>query len=177
MSLRVASAVVAILIAAPATWADQVRVVKRGDARLHGLRAVDVYVHSILADGIACGLTVESLQAAAVTALRKRGIGATISEKASSWFNTVHVEAQTLRADGGCITSLNVDLTTHVEAIPDADRYAAADAWGSLLVGELSLARRSGLTSSTRDQHRRAVGDALADHVTAIGERIGAANQ
>jgi len=111
-----------------------------------------------------------------MSALRAAGIKASVSAKAGSWFYTVYVTAESSAADGRCVTAVSAELVAQVEGIPEADRYAPQDAWGSLLVGQMPLIREGSLVSSDRVEHASGVAAALGDQVSAIGARIGAVN-
>ena len=158
----------------PVAGAPVVRVVRYGDDRLSGITAVDVVVNATNAD--ACGLSQSAVQEAAVAALRAAGITASASAKASSWFYTVYVTAESAAADGHCVTAVRGELMAQVSGIPDADRAAPQDAWGSLLVGEMPLVRQSVLVSSNQAEHAAQVHDAVREQLTAIGARIKTVN-
>src|SRR4029078_1864534 len=126
---------------------DQVRVVRYGDDRLAGITTVDVVV--ILTGDETCGLRPGAVQESAVAALRRAGIKATASAKASSWFHTVYLRLDSGIAANECVTAVETELVAQVQGIPEADKSAGPGAWGSLLVGELSLLRESALTISS----------------------------
>ena len=157
-----------------AAGAPVVRVVRYGDDRLSGITAVDVVVNAMNAD--ACRLSRAAVQDAAVAALRAAGIAASASAKASSWFYTVYVTAESAAAGGHCVTAVRGELMAQVSGIPDADRAAPQDAWGSLLVGEMPLVRQSVLVSSKHAEHASRVNDAVREQLTAIGARIKTVN-
>ena len=153
----------------------QVRVVRYDDDRLSGITAVDVVVNEMNAN--ACGLSRAALQDSAVTALRAAGTTASVSAKASSWFYTVYVTAESSAADGRCVTAVRAELMAQVSGIPEADRSAPQDGWGSLLVGEMPLVRQSAMVNSSRTGHAAQVDAVVREQVTAIGARIKAVNQ
>jgi hypothetical protein len=177
MNSAVAVVAIAGVLATSAAAAGQVREVKRADDRLHGMTAVDIVVETSAPTGDKCRPTDEALQRVARAALAALGVQASVSERASSSFNTVYVRAESTRAAGQCVSAVAADLVTHVDGIPDAERALPRDAWGSLLVGELSLIRRFGLVASSAADHERHVERAVADHLGAIGARIRAANK
>jgi hypothetical protein len=143
--------------------------------RLSGITAVDVVVSEMNAN--ACGLSRAALQDSAVTALRAAGTTASVSAKASSWFYTVYVTAESSAADGRCVTAVRAELMAQVSGIPEADRFAPQDGWGSLLVGEMPLVRQSAMVNSSRTGHAAQVDAVVREQVTAIGARIKAVNQ
>ena len=68
------------------------------------------------------------------------------------------------------------ELVGHVQGIPEADRDAPAGAWGSLLVGELSLARESTMNVSPPAAHAVQVEATVVEQLAAVGERMRRAN-
>jgi len=98
------------------------------------------------------------------------------SAKAISWFYTVYVTAESAAADGHCMTAVRGELMAQVNGIPDADRAAPQDTWGSLLVGEMPLVRQSVLVTSNQAEHASQVNDAVREQLTAIGARIRTVN-
>jgi len=176
--VRPALALVIAAILAPGLDALQgphVRVVRYGDDRLSGITAVDVVAGDMRAN--ACGLSQAMLQETALTALRAAGMTASVSERASSWFYTVYVTAESSAADGQCVTAVSTELVAQVDGIPEPDRGAAPDAWGSLLVGQMPLVRESALVSSGRAEHAGRVASTLGAQVSGIGARIRAVNE
>jgi hypothetical protein len=177
MRRRVGAFAAAALLVAALAQAGQVRVVKRDDQRLQGLTTVDIVVETSTADDAGCAPAPAALQQTARAALAALGLQASVSERASSWFNTVYLRAESIRVADQCVTAFAAHLIVHVDGIPAADRSLPTDAWGSLLVGELSLARRSGLVASPTAVHARQVERAVVEHLNAIGARIRAANE
>jgi len=166
----------AMLAAAVASLhAEQVRVVRYGDDRLTGVMSVDVVV-SMSPGGEACRLTSSALQDAAVAALRQSGIKASVSARASSWFYTVYVRLASVAAADRCVTAVETQLVAQVQGIPEADRDAPAGAWGSLLVGELSLLRESMMAVSPPAAHPARVEATVVEQLAAVGERMKRAN-
>lgn len=151
-----------------------VRVVRYDDGRLTGITAVDVVVHATNLE--ACGISRAAVQDAAVASLRAGGVAASVSAKASSWFYTVYVTVESSAANEHCVTAVRGELMAHVSGIPDADRTASQDAWGSLLIGEMPLVRHSGLVSSTKSEHASRVGETVRDQLSAIAVRIKTVN-
>jgi len=158
---------------APGT--PSVRVVRYGDDRLRGITAVDVVTGDMRANG--CGLTQATLQESAIAALRAAGVKASVSARASSWFYSVYVTAESSAANGRCVTAVSAELVAQVDGIPEADRFAAQDAWGSLLVGQMPLVRESALVSSGSAEHAARVVSTLGERVSEIGARIRAVNE
>jgi hypothetical protein len=171
------SAIEAVQEPRPVPLTSPVRVVKHGDDRLTGINAVDVLVEDLTPDAARCGLSKRDLQDTAATALVAAALRATISQKASSWFYTVYVRAHTAAADQHCVTAVDAELMTRVDGIPEIDRYATDGAWGSLLVGDLSLIRTTAVASSLRADHAPRVRDTVRDQLKRIGLRIAAANK
>ena len=161
----------------PVPLASPVRVIRRGDDRLKGIDTVDVLVNELGDDSVTCGISRPALQQAAVSALVASGVKATVSEKASSWFFTVHVTVQTARIDDRCATSVHTELRTRVDAIPEIDRYATNGEWGSLMIGELSLIELSAIAGSPRSNHAAQIQDIVQNQVAIIGSRIRTANK
>jgi hypothetical protein len=167
----------ALAVGAAATiHASQVRVVRHGDDRLTNITAVDVVVQQSEPETSACGLSQSTLQEAAVATLRAAGVKASVSGRASSWFYTVYVNAQSAAAGNRCVTAVDTELMAQVDGIPEADRHAAEGAWGSLLVGQMPLIRQSALVSSERPDHAARLENAMREHLNTIGARIRAAN-
>jgi hypothetical protein len=159
-----------------AAAASQVRVVRYGDDRLTGITQVDVVV-SIAGDVDRCPIDRARLQQAAVETLRALQVRATVSEKASSWFYSVLVSAHAAAVGGSCASAIGAELIAQVDGIPEADRHAAPGAWGSLLVGRLSLIRETAMVTSRAPEHAVPVETALRAQIAAIGERISAVNR
>jgi hypothetical protein len=155
----------------------QVRVVRRGDDRLRGIRSVDVVVIDTPPSDSECAVGTRTLQEGAVAALQATGLRGTVSAKAPSWFYTVEIDVRSLRAGEHCVTSLSADLIAHVDGSPEADRGLPANAWGSLLVGTMRLVHESALLAAPRDQHAMRVAAELRARLTAIGERVKRANE
>jgi hypothetical protein len=159
----------------PVPLTSAVRVIRRGDERLRGVSAVDVVV-DLSAASASCGLSRPRLQDDVRTRLVGRGLRASISEKASSWFYTVSLALDTLVVHDRCVTSVRVQLSTPVDAIPEIDRYATSGQWGSLLVGQLPLIESSKLIESPADEHPRRVRMLLDEQLDALAGRVAAAN-
>jgi hypothetical protein len=159
----------------PAAGAPGVRVVRYGDDRLSGITAVDVVAGDMRAN--TCGLSRGMLQETAIDGLRAAGMKASVSAKASSWFYTVYVTAESSAVDGRCVTAVTAELVARVDGIPEVDRNAPQDAWGSVLVGQMPLVRQSALVSSRRADHAARVASTLGEQVRAIGARIRAVNE
>jgi hypothetical protein len=154
----------------------QVRVVRRGDERLVGITRVDVVVGG-LDETAVCGVRKPELQQQAVAQLVAAGLRASASERDSSWFYSVRVDVRSQRVNGSCATALATDLIAHGDAVPEADRHAAPQDWGSLLVGEMTLIHDLALVSGRAADHAAAVAASLAAQTAAIGERIRTANR
>jgi hypothetical protein len=165
-----------LMLLAEVTAAGQTRVVLYGDDRLAGIREVDVVV--IVSDDSTarCPVTRSALQTSTIGILRASGIRATISEKASSWHHTVQVTVQTRAAGTGCASAVTTELATHVEGFPDADKVAPPGAWGSILVGPMTLVRENDLVTSAPREHDAAVQAAVGAQAAALGERVRRAN-
>jgi hypothetical protein len=155
----------------------QVRVVRRGDDRLRGVRSVDIVVTHASASDRECAVATQALEEGAVTALQATGLRGTVSAKAPSWFYTVEIEVRSRRADESCVTSLSADLVAHVDGWPEADRGLPANAWGSLLVGTMRLIHEAALVSAPPARHATHVTQELHARLTAIGERVRRANE
>src|SRR5687767_2726477 len=97
-----------------AAAAAQVRVVRYGDDRLAGITQVDVVV-SIAGDVDRCPIDRVRLQQAAVETLRASRVAATVSEKASSWFHSVLVNAHAAAVGGGCASAIGAELIAQVD--------------------------------------------------------------
>ena len=161
----------------PVPFTSPVRVVKRGDERLHGIRMVDILVGNLSAAAARCGLLKGSLQQAARDALTTAQLGTSISEKDRSWFYTVHVTSDTIATSGRCVTALRTRLVTQVDGVPEVDRFATSGEWGSLLVGEMVLIEESALVESAAADHAARVRHAIREHTSTVGTRVKAANQ
>ena len=155
----------------------QVREVRQGDDRLKGISAVDVAIDPVSEEAARCGITREMLQKTAVDTLAGAGLKASLSEKASSWFYTVYATVSSLTSGRQCSSSVVTELTAQVAGIPEADRHAAPDKSGSLLVGQLTLIRHNGIVSSRTAGHAGDVRSLLREHLTGIARRIAAANK
>ena len=166
----------AAMSSTPRSRTADVRVVRYGDDRLTGITTIDVVVPDLDAHAASCGLSRVELQDAAVASLRAAGIKASVSGRASSWFYTIYVTVGAAAEDDRCVSSIGAELMAQVEGIPEADRHAAKDAWGSLLVGQMSLAREGVIISSSRAGHRARAEASVRDQVGAIGARIRAVN-
>jgi hypothetical protein len=164
-----------LLVAAMTLQAGPVRVVRYGDERLKGITRVDVVVHET-GDVHACRVGKNGLQRAATAALAEVPLAASVSEKASSWFYSLEVTTASILTGERCATSVWTELVAHVDGMPEADRYAPPGAWGSLLVGQLSLLRQSAVVSSPLAHHQTRLESTLRVQVAAIGGRIKAAN-
>lgn len=161
------------LLVVSSTAADtQVRLVLRDDDRLRGIRSVDVVVNDTPDGEPRCRLDRGALQSAAVAALQGTGLRATVSDKASSWFHTVEVDVRTVAAGDQCVSALSADLVAHVDGLPEADRGLPPEAWGSLLIGTMRLARDSTIVAALPERHAGQVIDELRSRLTAIGERV-----
>lgn len=155
--------------------AAQVRVVRYDDDRLTGIREVDV-VLTTAGEVTRCVEDRTRLQQTAVETIRVAGLRATTSEKARSWFYSVLVSAHSVAIGGSCVTALTIELVAQVDGIPEADRAGPLDAWGSLLVGPLSLIHETVMVTSPAGDHVAPLQAALRARLGAIGARIQAAN-
>jgi hypothetical protein len=165
-----------VLLLLSVTVADaQVRVVLYGDDRLRGISEVDVVV-TVAGDAPGCAVARPSLQTDAVGTLRASRIRATVSEKASSWHYTILISVQTRAAGNECASAVSTDLVAQVEGFPEADKFAAPEAWGSILIGPMTLVRENDLVTSGQREHDAAVQAAARAQVTALAERIRRAN-
>jgi hypothetical protein len=165
-----------VLLLLSVTTADaQVRVVLYGDDRLRGISEVDVVV-TLTGDAPGCAVARPSLQTDAVGTLRGSRIRATVSEKASSWHYTVLITVQTRAAGNECATAVTTELVAQVEGFPEADKFAAAEAWGSVLIGPMSLARENALVTSAPNAHDATVQATARAQVAALAERVRRAN-
>ncbi|MBA3269558.1 MAG: hypothetical protein H0T71_03535 [Acidobacteria bacterium] len=176
-SLLVAAFIVArLMVAALEGGSAQVRVVRSGDDRLRGITQVDVVV---AADGDVkrCAVERGRVQRAAVETLRGSRLDATVSEKARSWFQSVLISTHTAAVNGSCVTALRTELVAQVHGIPEAEQQLPPDAWGSLLVGPLSLICETAMVTSPVTEHMRLVDTAVRARLTAIGDRISAASR
>jgi hypothetical protein len=168
----------AVLLVMQATTAAQIRVVRSGDSRLVGISMVDVVVETRAspdAKSQRCLPPRDELGRLAVATLSAATLKATLSDRASSWFHTVYVLGHATRVDGTCVTALETDLRTAVNAIPDADTQRPSGQWGSLLRGDLSLTRDGVLVSSPPSDPSPLL-DALRGQLTRIARRVAAAN-
>lgn len=167
----------ALLIAGwwAAAPAAQVRVVRHGDDRLAGIREVDVLVDAA-GDG-ACAPMPEPLQQAAVDALRQRGLGATVSEKAPSAFHSVVITVRTLPAAAACVAVVASELEVPVDGVPEEDRYLPPGAWGSLLIGSMRLLWEHALVETPPAARHTRLDAAVRTQMTAIASRILAAQR
>jgi hypothetical protein len=164
------------LLASVASMDGQVRIILHGDDRLKGITEVDVVV-AVTGDATpACAVSRPALQTTATEMLRKSRVRATVSEKASSWHYTVHVTVHTATAGDGCASAVTTELVAQVEGFPEADKFAAPGAWGSVLMGPMSLARENDLVTSGPREHDAAVQAAARDQLSALAERIRLAN-
>jgi hypothetical protein len=164
------------LVASLATADGQVRVVLHGDDRLKGIAEVDVVV-TVSGDVTGgCVVSRPALQTGATEVLRNARIKATVSEKASSWHYTVLVTVHKATAGEGCASAVTTELVAQVEGFPEADKFAAPDAWGSILMGPMSLTREIDLVTSGPREHDAAIQAAARAQVTALAERIRRAN-
>jgi len=165
----------AFLLASCATLDAQVRIVLYGDDRLAGITEVDVVV-TVAGDTAACAVSRPALQTGATDTLRAARIRATVSEKASSWHYTVLVAVHKSSAGEGCASAVTTELVAQVEGFPEADKFAAPGAWGSILIGPMSLVRENDLVTSAPREHDAAVQAAARGQVTALAARIRRAN-
>jgi hypothetical protein len=163
------------LLASLPTAGAQVRVVLYGDDRLKGITEVDVVV-TVLGEPAGCAISRPGLQTAAVGVLQRSRIRATVSEKASSWHYTVLMTVHKSQAGGGCASAVTTELVAQVEGFPEADKFAAPGAWGSILMGPMSLVRETDLVTSGSTDHDAALQAAAQAQVTALAERIRRAN-
>lgn len=174
MTARVIAALVLALSTANLT--AQVRVVRYTDDRLVGIDEVDVLVTVPPSPQGTCPVDRTAIQQSAVTALRARNVKATISEKGRSWHYSVLVDLLLAPAASACATAITTELVAEVAGIPDADNARPADAWGSLLVGFMSLWRGNALVVRDHGEHASAVQQAVDAHVAAIASGIRSAN-
>ena len=163
------------LLASLVTADGQVRVVLYGDDRLRGITEVDVVV-TVMGEAAACAVSRPALQTSATDTLETSRLRATVSEKASSWHYTVLVTVHQSAAGEGCASAVTTELVAQVEGFPEADKFAAPGAWGSILIGPMSLVRENDLVTSPVSEHDAAVQAAARAQITAIAERIGRAN-
>ena len=164
------------LAASLATADGQVRVVLHGDDRLKGIAEVDVVVTVTEDATAACVVSRPALQTSAAELLRASDIRATVSEKASSWHYTVLMTVHRATASEGCASAVTTELVAQVEGFPEADKFAAPGAWGSILMGTMSLARENDLVTSSPRAHDAVVQAAARTQVTALAGRIRRAN-
>lgn len=165
-----------LLLAAEWTASAQVRVVLYGDDRLAGIHEVDVVVTVAGETTQPCAVSRPALQTGTAGTLRAAGIRATVSEKASSWHYTVHVTVHTRAAGDRCASAITAELAAQVEGFPEADKFAAPGAWGSVLIGPMSLARENDLVTSAPREHDALVQAAVGVQAAALAERIRRAN-
>ena len=164
-----------LLLASISVPETQVRMVLYGDDRLKGITEVDVVV-SVTGDTSACVVSRSALQTGATDTLRSSRIRATVSEKASSWHYTVLLTVHG-RADGDrCASAIMTELVAQVEGFPEADKFAAPGAWGSILIGPMALVRENDLVTAPAREHDAEVQAAARSQVTALAERIGRSN-
>ena len=154
----------------------QVRVVRYDDNRLAGIDQVDVLLTGESNDAGDCAPARTLLQSVALDALRGAGLKATVSEKARSWFYSVVISSTAARVNAHCVTALSTQLVAEVQGIPEADRYAPAGSWGSLLVGSMPLVSITDLVTSPAKEHHSAVGVRLRAQLATIAARIRAAS-
>jgi hypothetical protein len=164
------------LAASLATVDGQVRVVLYGDDRLKGIAEVDVVVDVTGDTSPACLVSRPALQTTASEMLRKSRVRATVSEKASSWHYTVQLTVHKAAVGEGCASAVSTELVAQVEGFPEADKFAASGAWGSILMGSMSLAREIDLVTSGPREHDAAVQAAARAQVIALAGRIRRAN-
>lgn len=169
--------VLGALVGSAAESAAQARLVREGDDRLKGITTVDVVIDPVRPEAARCGVTREGLQQIVLSTLGPTGLKATISEKASSWYHTLYVAASTVISDGHCATGLVTELMAQVEGIPLEERQAPAGHVGSLLRGQLTLIRHSGIVSSRAAAHAADVRSVLREHLQAIATRVMTANK
>jgi hypothetical protein len=163
-----------VCLVASLTAEGQVRVILYGDDRLRGITEVDVVV-TVLGDS-ACTVSRAGLQTGAARTLRDSQIRATVSDKASSWHYTVWITVHKSAAGNGCASAVTTELVAQVEGFPEADKYAPPGAWGSILIGPMSLVRENDLVTSAPREHDAAVQTATLAQVTALAERVRRAN-
>jgi hypothetical protein len=154
----------------------QVRTILYGDDRLAGISEVDVVVTVAGEGATPCAVSRPALQSGATGTLRTSGIRATVSEKASSWHYSVMVNVYRTAAGDGCVSAVTTELIAQVEGFPEADKFATPGAWGTILIGPMSLAREIDLVTSARREHDAAVQTAARAQVAALAERIRRAN-
>lgn len=177
--MRPTIALVAMLLMAQAAARTQVRVVRSAEDRLAGIAMVDVVVEHRPSRATAddrCRIARHDLGRAAVAALASAGLRATSSDRSSSWFHTVYITTEATMAGGSCVTWVATALRTAVHAIPDAESHTAAGSWGSLLRGDLDLARDGALISSAPAAHQKELLAAMRVQLARIAQRIAAAN-
>lgn len=161
----------------PIVGGAQVRVVRRGDERLKGITSVDIVVTGLDAGPSRCGLDKASLLRDSARLLNGPGLRATISEHASSWFYSVTVDVRSTLLQGRCATALSTDLIAHADGIPDADRHAPPEEWGSLLVGEITLIHELAVVQSEAAAHADGVAASLRKQISSMKDRIRLANR
>lgn len=163
------------LLVSVVTSAAQIRVVRDGDDRLHGIAEVDVLVE-VAAPVARCIVTLAALQATARDALRLAGVAATLSQKARSGFYSIVVHARSESAGTTCAAAVATELVAEVTAIPEADTAAAPGTWGSLLKGMMPLVRESALVITAPVAHDASVERTVRAQVAAIAARIRSVN-
>lgn len=164
------------LVASQAGAGAQVRTILYGDDRLAGISEVDVVV-TVTGDGSTpCPVSRPALQTSATGVLRASRIRATVSEKASSWHYSVLINVHRATAGQGCVSAVTTELVAQVEGFPEADKFAAPGAWGTILIGPMSLVREIDLVTSGAREHDATVQAAAGAQVAALAARIRRAN-
>jgi hypothetical protein len=158
-----------------ASVAAQVRIVRYDDDRLKGIGEVDVLVLQSSSQG-ACRVSRPTLQNRALGALRERGVAATVSEKARSWYYSVVIEIHSGSQSSVCASAVSTELVAEVAGIPEADNAAPPGSWGSFLVGGMALLKDKTLVIGTALEHDAAVQQAVEAQVAAVAARIRSAN-
>lgn len=153
----------------------QVRVVRSGDDRLAGIRAVDVLVTQTETTAT-CALTTSSIQALAIDTLRTAGIQATLSQKARSTFYSVVIDIGSARREAICAADVTTELVAQVNGIPEADRWLAPGEWGSLLVGFMPLLHHNTLVIGPALEHDASVRHTVRAQVAAVADKIRSIN-
>lgn len=150
----------------------QVRVVRHDDDRLRIIAAVDVVVHVAGEADSRCPLSRPAFQRTAVAALRAASIPATLSERAPSEVYSLLVHVQSVTAGAGCATAVTSELVAQVNGVPDNDPAAAGGAWGSILVGQMTLLRETSLHSAAAGELEAVAQQAIRAQVTRIAGRV-----
>jgi hypothetical protein len=174
MTLTTAVPVLLVMLAVTSA-APQVRVVRYGDDRLTGITEVDVLITTQPAAG--CDVGVPASQQTAADALAAANVRATQSITARSWHYSVVVDVRSGRSGTSCASSVTTELVAEVAGAPEADALLPPGAWGSLLMGYMTLARESTLVIAPPLEHDAAVRAVIGDHVTAIAMRLRSANK